>query len=148
MVRIAITKGRIEKEICKMLEVAGFDTKKIENKDRELLVKTPEGIEMMFTKANDVMTFIENGICDLGIVGKDVLDESSFTDYDELLDLNVGKCYFALAGFPEYRKNKGKTRIATKYPNITKKYFFSKQEDIEIIKMEGSVELRTSMRNE
>jgi ATP phosphoribosyltransferase len=67
--------------------------------------------------------------------------------YNELLDLNIGKCYFALASFPEYREKKKqeKTRIATKYPNIAKKYFFDKKEEIEIIKMEGSVELRTGM---
>lgn len=67
--------------------------------------------------------------------------------YNELLDLKIGKCYFALAGFPEYKEKKkqAKTRIATKYPNIATKYFFDKKEEIEIIKMEGSVELRTSM---
>ena len=149
MVRIAITKGRIEKEICKMLEDAGFDTKNIESKDRELLVKVSEDVEMIFTKSNDIITFIKNGICDLGVVGKDILDESDFKDYNELLDLNVGKCYFALAAYPDYKEKKKQDKkiIATKYPNITKKYFFDKNEDVEIIKMEGSVELRTSMRN-
>ena len=149
MVRIAITKGRIEKDICKMLEKAGFDVKSIETKDRELLVRMSADIEVIFTKANDILTFIQNGICDLGVVGKDVLDESDFTNYDELLDLNVGKCYFALASFPEYKEKtkQGKKVIATKYPNITKKYFFDKQEDVEIIRLEGSVELRTNMWN-
>ena len=133
-----------------MLEKAGFNVEKIETKDRELLVKVSDDIEMMFTKSNDILTFIENGICDLGVVGKDVLKESNFTDYSELLDLNIGKCYFALASFPEYREKEKQTKkkIATKYPNITKKYFFDKQEDIEIISLEGSVELRTSMWNE
>ena len=150
MVRIAITKGRIEKDICEMLEKAGFNTKSIESKDRELLVKITDDIEIMFSKSNDILTFIENGICDLGVVGKDTLDESEFKDYRELLDLNIGKCYFALAGLPEYKEKKkqDKTRIATRYPNITKKYFFDKQEDIEIIKLEGSVELRTCVWNE
>ena len=143
MVRIAITKGRIEEDVCKMLGMAGFDTKKITDKDRELLVKMADGVEVLFTKSNDILTFIEKGIVDLGIVGKDILDESDFRGYNELLDLNVGKCYFALAGFPEYKKkdSQEKKRIATRYPNITKKYFFDKQEDVEIIKMEGSVEL-------
>lgn len=79
MVRIAVTKGRIEKDICKMLEKAGFNVEKIESKDRELLVKVSDDIEVMFTKSNDILTFIESGACDLGVVGKDVLDESSFT---------------------------------------------------------------------
>jgi len=143
MVRIAVTKGRIEEEVCKMLKDAGFDTRKITDKDRALLIKMTDGVELIFTKSNDILTFIEKGIVDLGIVGKDILEESEFREYNELLDLNVGKCYFALAGFPEY-KNKGKEekkRIATRYPNIAKKYFFDRQEDVEIIRMEGSVEL-------
>lgn len=97
MVRIAITKGRIEKDTCKLLKAAGFDIEPIENKKRELLITTKDNIEMIFAKANDVLTFIEHGIVDLGILGKDTLEESDFTDYNELLDLNIGKCYFAVA---------------------------------------------------
>lgn len=143
MVRIAVTKGRIEKDICKLLKKCGFDIDAIENKDRELLIKTKDNIEMIFAKANDVLTFIEHGIVDLGIVGKDTLEESNYSDYNELLDLNVGKCYFAVAAYPEYKNKefKEKIRIATKYPNIAKKYFNEKQENVEIIKIEGSVEL-------
>jgi len=143
MIRIAITKGRIEKDIYKLLKASGFDTEPIDNKDRELLIQTKDGIEMIFAKSNDVLTFIEHGIVDVGMVGKDVLKESDFTDYDDLLDLNVGKCYFALAGYPEYKTKdfKSRKRIATKYPNIAKEYFSSKQEDVEIIQLEGSVEL-------
>ena len=143
MVKIAITKGRIERDVCKLLKKAGFDTEPIENKDRELQIRTKDDIEMIFVKANNVLTFIEHGIVDIGFVGKDTLDESEFTDYKELLDLNIGKCTFALAGYPEYFKKEFKARkkIATKYPNIAKRYFGQKQEDVEIIKMEGSVEL-------
>ena len=143
MVKIAITKGRIERDVCKLLKEAGFDTEPIENKDRELQIRTKDDIEMIFVKANNVLTFIEHGIVDIGFVGKDTLDESEFTDYNELLDLNIGKCTFALAGYPEYFKKEFKARkkIATKYPNIAKRYFGQKQEDVEIIKMEGSVEL-------
>lgn len=143
MVRIAITKGRIEKDTYKLLKACGFDVEPIENKDRELLIKTKDNIEMIFVKSNDVLTFIEHGIVDLGIVGKDTLEESKFTDYNELLDLEVGKCYFAVAAYPEY-KNKNfveRKKIATKYPNIAKKYFNERKESVEIIKMEGSVEL-------
>lgn len=143
MIRMAITKGRIEKDMCKLLKECGYDTETIENKDRELLIKTKDDIEIIFVKANDVLTFIEHGIVDLGIVGKDTLDESEFSDYNELLDLNIGKCYFALAAYKEYRNkvfNK-REKIATKYPNIAKKYFATKAENVEIIKLEGSVEL-------
>lgn len=143
MVRIAVTKGRIEKDTCKLLKMCGFDIESIENKDRELLIKTKDDIEMVFVKPNDVLTFIEHGIVDLGIVGKDTLEESAFSDYNELLDLNIGKCYFAVAAYPGYKSKKftEKKRIATKYPNIAKKFFSTKQENVEIIKMEGSVEL-------
>lgn len=143
MIRIAITKGRIEKDTYKLLKASGFDVEPIENKDRELLIKTKDDIEMIFVKSNDVLTFIEHGIVDLGIVGKDTLEENEFNDYNELLDLDVGKCYFAVAAYPEYRNKNfnGRKKIATKYPNIAKKYFSQKQENVEIIKMEGSVEL-------
>ena len=143
MVRIAITKGRIEKNVCRLLKECGLDVTPIENKDRELLIKTPDNIEFIFAKSNDVLTFIEHGIADLGFVGKDTLYENEFNDYNELLDLNIGKCFFALAAFPEYRKNNFKERkkIATKYPNVAKQYFGQKQENVEIIKLEGSVEL-------
>ena len=143
MIKVAVTKGRIERDVCNLLKQAGFDTEPIENKDRELQIRTKDYIEMVFLKPNDVLTFIEHGIVDIGFVGKDTLDESDFSDYNELLDLNIGKCSFALAGYPDYKNKEFKTRkrIATKYPNIAKRYFSSRQEDVEIIKMEGSVEL-------
>ena len=143
MVKIAVTKGRIEKNFCKLLKKAGFDVEKVENKDRELQIKTKDDIEFIFAKSNDVLTFIEHGIVDLGVVGKDTLEENDFNDYNELLDLNVGKCYFALAAYSDYKNKVFKTRkkIATKYPNISKKYFGDMEENVEIIKLEGSVEL-------
>lgn len=143
MLKIAVTKGRIEKEVCSLLKKMDFDIEPIENKNRELLIRTKDGIEMIFVKANDVLTFIEHGIVDIGFVGKDTLAESDFSDYNELLDLKIGKCYFALAGYPEYKEKKFKRRkkIATKYPKIATRYFSGKQEDVEIIKIEGSVEL-------
>ena len=143
MVKVAITKGRIERDVCKLLKSAGFDTEPIENKNRKLKVKTKDDIEMVFTKPNDALAFVERGIVDIAFVGKDTLDESDSLDYKELLDLNIGKCFFALASYPNYvgEEFKNKKRIATKYPNIANKYFSNKQEEIEIIKMDGSVEL-------
>lgn len=143
MVRIAITKGRIEKDFCKLLKKCNFDIEPIENKNRELQIKTKDNIEFIFAKANDVLTFIEHGIADLGVVGKDTLEENDFNDYNELLDLNVGKCYFALAAYPNYKMKtfKSRKKIATKYPNISKKYFGEMKENVEIVKLEGSVEL-------
>lgn len=143
MIKIAITKGRIEKQVCELLQEAGFDMDPIFNKDRELLIATKDGIEMIFGKANDVVTFLEHGIVDIGFVGKDTLDDGDFEDYYELLDLNIGKCYFAVAAYPEYRNKKFERRkkIASKYTKVAKNYFATKQEDVEIIKLEGSVEL-------
>lgn len=143
MVKIAITKGRIEKDTINLFKKCGFDVEPIEKKDRELLITTKDNIQFIFAKANDVLVFIEHGIVDLGVVGKDTLEECDFSDYNELLDLNIGKCCFVLAGYPEYRSKNFKSRkkIASKYPNVAKKYFNQKQEDVEIIKLEGSVEL-------
>lgn len=143
MIKIAITKGRIEKQVCKMLQEAGFDMDPIINKDRELLIETKDGISMIFAKANDVLTFLEHGIVDVGFVGKDTLDDSDFHDYYEMLDLDIGKCYFAVAAYPEYKTKTfhRRKRIASKYTKVAKDYFTSQQEDVEIIKLEGSVEL-------
>lgn len=143
MLKIAITKGRIEKQVCKLLADNGFDMDPIIHKDRELLIETSDGLSMIFAKANDVLTFLEHGIVDVGFVGKDTLDDSDFQDYYEMLDLEIGKCYFAVAAYPEYKDKsyKRRKRIASKYTKVAKDYFSSKQEDVEIIKLEGSVEL-------
>lgn len=143
MIKIAITKGRIEKQVCKLLQQANFDMEPIINKDRELLIATKDGLEIIFGKANDVVTFLEHGIVDVGFVGKDTLEDSDYEDYFELLDLNIGKCYFAVAAYPTYRTKKFQRRkkIASKYTKVAKSYFAKKGEDVEIIKLEGSVEL-------
>ena len=91
MIKIAITKGRIEKQVCQMLSQAGFDMDPIIHKDRELLIETSDGISMIFGKPNDVVTFLEHGIVDVGFVGKDTLDDVDFNEYYELLDLQIGK---------------------------------------------------------
>lgn len=144
MIKIAVTKGRIEKDVCKLLQKSGFDTEPIENKERKLKIKTKDDIELVFAKSNDVLKFTKLGIVDLGIIGKDILDETGENGYTEVLDLNVGKCYFAVATRKDYNFNinKDKIRIATKYPKIASKYFKNKTyKEVEIIKMEGSVEL-------
>ncbi len=133
MIKIAITKGRIQKQVTKLLENANYDVEPILNLGRELQIKTKDDLQIIFGKANDVITFLEHGIVDIGFVG----------NYYELLDLKIGQCIFALASYPDFsNKNfQRRKRIASKYPRVTKKYFAQKQEDIEIIKLEGSVEL-------
>lgn len=140
MLKIAVTKGKIEKGFSNLLEESNFNIEEMNNKDRKLLIKTKDNLEMCFLKPVDVIKFVDRGLVDIGIVGKDTIDEENNTNYNELLDLNIGKCYFALAGYPEF-KNKKIKRVATKYPKIALNYFENKNEKVEIIKMEGSVEL-------
>ena len=139
MLKVALTKGRIEKKVTTMLEKLGYDVTSMINKNRELQINVEDKMEIIFAKSNDVVTFIEHGIVDIGIVGSDTLLENSFKNYYELLDLEIGKCSFAVCSYPEYKNIKlnRRKRIATKYPNVAKKYFESKDEDVEIIKLEG-----------
>lgn len=143
MIKIAITKGRIEKQVCQLLEKQGFDMDPIFNKNRELLIETKDGIQMIFAKSNDVLTFLEHGIADVGFVGKDTLMESDYHDYYEMLDLEIGKCFFALCAYPSYKTKSfnRRKRIASKYTKTAKEYFAKRKEDVEVIKLEGSVEL-------
>lgn len=143
MIKIAITKGRIQQQVTQLLKQAGYDVTPILDMGRELQVTTQDNLQFIFGKANDVLTFLESGIVDIGFVGKDTLDESDFEDYYELLDLQIGKCVFALAAYPDFSKKTWtrRKRIASKYTAVAKRYFASRQEDVEIIKLEGSVEL-------
>lgn len=143
MLKIALTKGRIEQKTCELLECAKFDIEPIVNKKRALKVKTKDDLEFIFVKSNDVITYIKQGIVDIGIVGSDTLLENTYKDYCKLLDLNTGKCAFALCSYPNYKEKiaNRKLVIATKYPNITKQYFNKQNESIDIVKLNGSVEL-------
>ena len=143
MIRIALTKGRIEKKAVEILQRAGYDCTELEDKGRKLVFKLLNAdIEVVLAKAADVITYIEHGVCDVGIVGEDTIMEHG-KYFHELLDLNFGKCKFALAGIKGKDFYEGYTHkvIASKYPNVTKNYFNSKGIDVEIVKIEGSVEL-------
>ncbi len=145
MIRIALTKGRIEKKAIEILTRAGYDMSCLneENKGRKLLFKVDNAdIEIVLAKAADVMTYVEHGVCDVGIVGEDTVLESGKSVY-ELLDLGFGRCRFALAGIKGKNFYDGYSHkvIASKYPNITKSYFNSRGIDVEVVKIEGSVEL-------
>lgn len=141
--RIALTKGRLEKSTIALFEAIGYDCSQVINKGRRLILPIGNGeIEVVLAKAADVITYVEHGVCDLGVVGKDtILEQGRF--FYELLDLGFGKCRFALAapkGKDFYHGYAEKT-IATKYPNVTKNFFEKKGMDVRIIKIEGSVEL-------
>ena len=141
--RIALTKGRLEKDTVALLEQAGYNCTAVREKGRRLILPIGNGeIEVVLAKAADVITYVENGVCDLGVVGKDTIMENGRSFY-EILDLGFGKCRFALAGKKDtdfYAGYNEKT-IATKYPNVTRFFFEGKGMDIRIIKIEGSVEL-------
>ena len=141
--RIALTKGRLEKDTVSLFEKIGYDCIAVREKGRKLILPVSDGrIEVVLAKANDVITYVEHGVCDMGVVGKDTIMEMGGSFF-ELCDLGFGKCRFALAtkkGSPFYGGYGIKT-IATKYPNVARGYFESKGMDIEAIKIEGSVEL-------
>lgn len=141
--RIALTKGRLEKDTVELFEKIGYNCEQVHNKGRKLIFPVGNGeIEVVLAKAADVITYVENGVCDLGVVGKDTILENG-TSFYELLDLGFGKCKFALAckkGYDFYSGYKEKT-IATKYPNVTRAFFEEKGMDVRVIKIEGSVEL-------
>ena len=112
--------------------------RQLRNKARKLIIPLGDAIEVILAKGPDVTTYLKNGVVDLGIVGSDVLDEQDDTSY-EMLDLQTGKCQFILASLAGYDPKEGRRqRIGTKYPTITKQYFGA--QDVEIIKIEGSVE--------
>ena len=142
-VRIALTKGRLEKQAVALLETAGFECGSARDKGRKLVLPADHGnLELVLAKAPDVITYVENGVCDMGIVGKDVILEHGHSFY-EVLDLGFGACRFAVAAPKDTRLFQGYAtrRIATKYPKVTRDYFARRGMDVDIVKIEGSVEL-------
>lgn len=141
-IRIALTKGRLEKDTVALFDRMGLDTSAVKDKGRRLILPVGDNLEVVLAKAADVITYVEHGVCDLGVVGKDTIAEYGGSFY-EVLDLGYGRCRFALAApkdkdfFAGYH---GKT-IASKYPNVARSYFERKGMDVRIIKIEGSVEL-------
>lgn len=140
--RIALTKGRLEESTVGLLEKIGYDCSAVRNKGRKLILPAGDHLELVLAKAADVITYVEHGVCDLGVVGKDTILEKGGSYY-EVLDLGFGRCRFALAapkGTDLFGGYSAKT-IATKYPRVARDYFESRAMDVRIIKIEGSVEL-------
>lgn len=141
--RIALTKGRLEKDTVALFEQIGFDCTAVKNKGRKLILPIGENqFEAVLAKAADVITYVEHGVCDLGVVGKDTIMENGSSFY-EVLDLGFGTCKFALAGpkGKDFFGGYSAKTIATKYPNVARTFFERKAMDVRIIKIEGSVEL-------
>jgi ATP phosphoribosyltransferase len=142
IVTIAIAKGRIGAESYRLLKKIGISDS-IDLNSRKLIFEDKEkNLKFIYVKPSDVVTYVENGITDLGIVGKDVILEND-PDIYEIMDLGFGKCKFSIAGVKGqwiYKKD-GILKVATKYPEVAKKYFSERQQRIKIIKLNGSVEL-------
>lgn len=140
--RIALTKGRLEKDTVGLFEKIGYDCSEVRNKGRRLILPVGDSIEVVLAKAADVITYVENGVCDLGVVGKDTIMEMG-SSFFEILDLGFGRCRFAVAGKKDVDVFSGFSQktIATKYPNVTRRYFERRAMDVRVIKIEGSVEL-------
>lgn len=143
MISVALTKGRLEKSSTAMLEKAGYGVEKLKDKGRALVFPdTVKDVRYFLVKANDCITYVENGVADIGIVGKDTILEGG-NDYYEMLDLKIGECRFICASLPDHNPltMSGHIRIGTKYPEVTRRYFRQLGRDVEIIKIDGSVEL-------
>ena len=141
--KIAVTKGRLLEDSLDLFEKIGLDCTEVRTDTRKLILPIQNyPLDVVLSKAADVLTYVSHGVCDLGIVGKDTIMEHGGSFY-EMLDLGYGKCRFALA-VPEGSDFYGTYRdrvVASKYPNVTKAYFAGKGMDVSVIKIEGSVEL-------
>jgi ATP phosphoribosyltransferase len=141
--KIALTKGRLEKGAVEIFEGADIDCSELKDKGRRLVFhQEKENIDFFLAKASDVITYVEHGVADIGIVGKDTLMECGKNNY-EVVDLKIGKCKFIVASKEGINLYSGynQKKIATKYPEVARRHFASKGLDVEIIKIEGSVEL-------
>ena len=141
-VTIALSKGRLADDTVEILESIGVDCSALKVKSRKLIFEDATGtFKFIYVKPTDVPTYVEHGVADMGVCGKDTILESESNIY-ELLDLQLAKCKLAIAGYPNTDfLNRNNLRVATKYVNCAKQYFSEKQQNIEIIKLNGSVEL-------
>ena len=142
MVNVALPKGRLGEKVYQMFEAAGFDCPSIRENNRKLIFENEAaGVRFFWVKPSDVAIYVERGAADIGVAGKDILLEHD-PDVYELLDLHMGKCRMAVAAKKEFRDDPEKTlRVATKFTNIAKQYYRSQCRDIDIIKLNGSIEL-------
>lgn len=141
-INVALPKGRLGEKAYAMLKNSGYECPAIEDPGRKLIFENPEKMVRYFwVKPSDVAIYVERGAADLGIVGKDILLEYEPEVY-ELLDLKMGKCRMAVAGRKDFRDPVGQTlKVATKFPNITRNFYAGKCRDIDIIHLNGSIEL-------
>lgn len=141
-INIALPKGRLGEKAYGIFERAGYACPSIKEENRKLIFENEElGIRYFWVKPSDVVIYVERGAADVGIAGKDIILEYS-PDIYELRDLGIGKCRMAVACKKDFCDDRGRTlRVATKFPNIAKRFYAGKSREIDIIKLNGSIEL-------
>ena len=142
MLNVALPKGRLGEKVYAMFEKAGFECPSIKENNRKLIFENEEvGVRYFWVKPSDVAIYVERGAADIGVAGKDILLEYE-PDIYELLDLDIGKCRMAVAAKEDFRDDPQNTlRVATKFSNIAKNYYAGKGREIDIIHLNGSIEI-------
>ncbi len=142
MINIALPKGRLGEKAYRVFEEAGFECPAIHEESRKLIFENEKkGVRYFWVKPSDVVIYVERGAADIGIAGKDIILEYS-PDIYELADLGMGKCRMAVAAKKDFCDRRDRTlRVATKFPNIARNYYASMSREIDIIKLNGSIEL-------
>ena len=143
---IALTKGRILEETLPLFERAGIVPNESLKKSRKLLFETNiQNVQFMLLRGSDVATYVEFGSADMGVVGKDLILEHGSQGFYEPLDLRIAKCRLMTAVRSDRKKVSGRISVATKYTNITKEYFANQGKQIELIKLNGALELAPAL---
>lgn len=147
MISVALPKGRLGESVYKLFAEIGYDCPEILENSRKLIFENKENcVRYFWAKPSDVAIYVERGAADIGVAGLDILLEQE-PDVFELLDLGLGKCRMAVAGKKGALSSTGKTlRVATKFPNIARNYYSEQSREIEIIKLNGSIELAPIVR--
>ncbi|MBE6630760.1 MAG: ATP phosphoribosyltransferase [Ruminococcaceae bacterium] len=142
MLNVALPKGRLGEKVYAMFEKAGFECPSIKENNRKLIFENETvGVRYFWVKPSDVAIYVERGAADIGVAGKDILLEYE-PDIYELLDLDIGKCRMAVAAKEDFRDDPQNTlRVATKFSNIAQNYYASKGREIDIIHLNGSIEI-------
>ncbi|MDO4608735.1 MAG: ATP phosphoribosyltransferase [Clostridia bacterium] len=142
MLNVALPKGRLGEKVYAMFEAAGYECPSIKENNRKLIFENPErGVRYFWVKPSDVAIYVERGAADIGVAGKDILLEYN-PDVYELLDLNLGKCRMAVAGPKDFDDDGQKTlKVATKFTNIAAAFYAGLGREIDIIKLNGSIEI-------
>lgn len=142
IINVALPKGRLGEKVYDLFEKAGYPCPSIKEPNRKLIFENPEcGVRYFWVKPSDVAIYVERGAADIGVAGKDILLEYA-PDVYELLDLGFGKCRMAVAAPKSFRDDPSRTlRVATKFSNIAATYYAEKCRDIDIIHLNGSIEI-------